>query len=119
MYRTITVAIVHSIYSQSVHEPACGAGSWTTTLGGTACMSVRGGGDDKIQGWAAFAISSDVIFSLSHFSTDSSGRTSAASDITLIAGLHDRSSPDSSRVYHYVSNVIRHGSYTGVSKTAI
>ena len=29
------VAIVHSIYSQSVREPACGAGSWTTTLGGT------------------------------------------------------------------------------------
>ena len=27
MYRTITVAIVHSIYSQSVREPACQAGS--------------------------------------------------------------------------------------------
>ena len=29
------VAIVNSIYLQSVREPACGAGSWTTTLGGT------------------------------------------------------------------------------------
>ena len=35
IYITITVDIVHSTYSQSVSEPACGAGSWTTTLGGT------------------------------------------------------------------------------------
>ena len=27
------VAIVYSIYSQSVCAPACGVGSWTTTLG--------------------------------------------------------------------------------------
>ena len=39
MYRTNTVAVFHSIYSQSVREPACGAGSWTTTLGGTVTAS--------------------------------------------------------------------------------
>ena len=41
MYRTITVAIVHSIYSQSVRTPACGAGSWTTTLGGSVYYNIH------------------------------------------------------------------------------
>ena len=41
MYRTITVAIVHSMYSQSVRAPACGAGSWTTTLGGAILEEVK------------------------------------------------------------------------------
>ena len=29
------IAIVHSIYSQSVHALALNAGQWTATLGGT------------------------------------------------------------------------------------
>ena len=41
MYRTITVAIVHSMYSQSVRAPPCGAGSWTTTLGGAVLEEVK------------------------------------------------------------------------------
>ena len=39
MYRTITVAIVHSIYSQSVREPACGAGLCMDNEAGWYCIA--------------------------------------------------------------------------------